>query len=66
MTGAGALERGRDFPCKIYSNRQRGNLISGRESELQGHQRGPQRSPSLEAWGKRDEGQQDLERREKG
>lgn len=33
VTGAGALGRGRDFPCKIHSNRG-GNLIPGRGLEL--------------------------------
>ena len=41
VTGAGALGRDRDFPCKMHSNRQRGNLIPGRESEEQETPEGP-------------------------
>lgn len=48
VTGVGSLGKGQDFPCKIHSNRPRGNLIPGRERELLGHQRGPQRGPQLQ------------------
>lgn len=37
--------KGRDFPCKIHSNSQRGNPIPGRESELRGTPEGPPEGP---------------------
>lgn len=41
VTGVGSLGKGKDFPCKMHSNRPRENLIPGREWELQGPYRGP-------------------------
>lgn len=41
----GLLGRVRDFPCKIHSNRQRGNLILGRELEQQETPEGPPEGP---------------------
>ena len=65
VTGAGALGRDKDFPCKMHSNRQRGNLILGRDSsEEQETPEGPTDGPGLEAWGRRGERQQDLDRGE--
>ena len=49
----GLLGRVRDFPCKIHSNRQRGNLILGRELEQQetpeGRPEGPKAGEMEEA-----------------
>ena len=67
VTGAGALGRDKDFPCKMHSNRQRGNLIPGRDSsEEQETPEGPTDGPRLEGWGRRGERQQDLEGGELG
>lgn len=57
VTGAGALGRGRDFPCKIHSNRWR----EPDPREGIGTAKGPQRGPQLKGWGKRDGRQQGVE-----
>lgn len=45
VTGAGALGRDKDFPCKMHSNRQRGNLIPG--SGLIGRAGDTRRGPQM-------------------